>query len=91
MKFEKDKKYKFSFRKLQEDYARKGKPVGGMWKVYDGANIKVSKDLVNGMIHGYETKPAQMMNFNGMQVAMGHPTKEEVCLLVGPEWCEEVV
>lgn len=88
--FKKDKKYKFSFRKLQQDYAQKKLPVGQMWKVYDGANIKVSADCVNGMIHGYETKPGQVVNFNGMQVQMGGASKEEVCLLVPVEWCDEI-
>lgn len=88
--FQKDKKYKFSFKKLQEDYAKKRLPVGMIMKQYDGANIKVSKDLVTGMIHGTVTTPGQVINLNGMHVQMGHPTKEEVCLLVGVEWCEEV-
>lgn len=90
MLYKEGKDYKFSFKKLQEDYMQKKLPVGQMWKVYDGARVIISKDRVQGLIHGYETKPGQVINLNGMQVQMGGATKEEVCLLVDILWCTEV-
>lgn len=87
--FKEGKKYKFSFRKLQEDYAKKNSPVGTIMKQYDGANIKVSKDLTQGIIHGNVITPGQVVELNGMQFKMGQDTRE-VCLLVDVAWCEEV-
>jgi len=87
--FKKDKKYKFSFRKLQEDYARKKLPVGNIMRRYEGANIKVSNDGKEGMIHGTWTAP-EIIEFNGAQMPTGRVRKEEICLLVPVEWCEEV-
>ena len=86
--FRKDKDYIFSFEKYRVDCARMKIQIGNWAQPCNGAKVLIKKDYSQGLIHGDIVNLGQIVMMMGTQMRVGG-SRERVCSLVEPEWCEE--